>query len=83
MTIRSSLGFRGFRYLVRNTEDAMDGAMTLRGGLSARLFVLVPTVALSWLLGYENVALVPRLCASLGLGMLLIGLVAFHRSRNG
>ena len=61
----------------------MDGTMTARGSLSARLFVLLPTIALSWFLGYENVAVGPRLCASLGLGMLLIGIVVFVRSRNG
>lgn len=60
----------------------MTEPMTARRDLQARLIVVLPTVALSWLLGYANMALGPRLCASLGLGMLLIGVVTFMRRRS-
>jgi hypothetical protein len=53
--------------------------MNLQNRFVAQMIVVVPTVALSWLLGHLNVALVPRLGASLGLGMLLIGAVAYAR----
>jgi hypothetical protein len=51
-------------------------------GRAARAFVVLPTVAVSWLLGLENIALAPRLAASLGLGMLLMGLVSLARRRS-
>jgi hypothetical protein len=53
--------------------------MNLQNRFVAQMIVVFPTVALSWLLGTLNVALAPRLGASLGLGMLLIGVVAYAR----
>jgi len=53
--------------------------MNLQNRAVAQMIVVFPTIALSWLLGYFNVALAPRLGASLGLGMLLIGAVAYAR----
>lgn len=49
-----------------------------------QLIVLLPTLALSAVLGHTGVALVPRLVFSLGFGMMLIAAVAaWQRKRNG
>ncbi len=57
--------------------------MNLQNRLVAQLVVLIPTLAVSALLGYERVALAPRLVASLGVGMFMIAVVArARRSRQ-
>jgi hypothetical protein len=57
--------------------------MNLQNRLVAQLLVLIPTVATSAVLGYEGVAPVPRLIASLGVGLLLIAGVAHARRKGG
>ena len=57
--------------------------MNLQNRLVAQLVVLIPTLAASGFLGYERVAPIPRLVASLGVGMLMIAVVArARRSRQ-
>jgi hypothetical protein len=56
--------------------------MNLQHRLVGQLVVLIPTLATSAVLGYEHVALVPRLIASLGVGLLLIAVVAYARRKS-
>jgi hypothetical protein len=55
--------------------------MTLRENspLARQLIVLLPTLAVSALLGYVGLAPVPRLAASLGFGAVLIAFLAYLR----
>lgn len=57
--------------------------MNLKNPLGLQLIVLIPTVAVSALLGHAGVAPLPRLAASLGFGMILITGVAYFRRRKG
>ena len=63
--------------------DTSSGNMNLQNRLIAQLVVLIPTLATSALLAYEHVAPVPRLIASLGVGLLLIAGVAHARRKRG
>ena len=56
--------------------------MNLQNRLVAQLVVLIPTLATSAFLAHENVAPVPRLIASLGVGLLLIAGVAYARRKS-
>jgi len=47
--------------------------------LSQQLAVLLPTLGMSWLLGYAGVQPAPRLAASLGFGAVLIAVLAYTR----
>ncbi len=62
---------------------ANPGNMNLQNRLVGQLIVLIPTVATSALLGHERVAPLPRLVASLGVGLLLIAAVAHARRKRG
>jgi hypothetical protein len=48
-------------------------------GLAQQLIVLLPTLAVSTLLGYFGLPLVPRILASLGFGAVLIAGLAYFR----
>lgn len=56
--------------------------MNLRSPLFQKLCVLIPTLAVSALLAHWGMPVLPRLLIGVGVGMLLIMLVAIRQRRH-